>query len=447
MFDLEHLKKTYFKMAMPVVFGLVITLVYNLVDTWFIAKTNDVNLIAGVSLCSPIFTTLMAFGNIYGQGGSSLISRLLGKKDKDSIKRVSSFCFYLAIITGLVITALMLLFSNQFLHLLGADSLTIEHAKSYYTVMAIGAPVVVLTFIHSNLIRCEGMAFTSMLGSLMGSVLNIILDPILIFNCNMGAMGAALATILGYILTDVFLLIVVLRKSENLGVDARNFKVSGEELWQILGVGVTAAITNIMSSICVILVNRMLLPFGQNYIASMGMVLRVNMIAQLVLTGFAFGGVPIFGFIFGSGNKAKLNELIRFCIAFLGGLSLALTAALFFGSNQIMSVFTTDPTLLEICNPMLRFQVFGTVFVSVVLLTTVLFQATGKVIQAFVMSVSRQGVVFIIVILILRKSLGYTGIISSQAIADIISAVIGLGLYYFTFAKSRNVSGDVSNEA
>ncbi len=438
MFDLDHLKKTYFKMAMPVVIGLVITLIYNLVDTWFISQTRDVNIIAGVSLCSPIFTTLMAFGNIYGQGGSSLISRLLGKKDSDSIKRVSSFCFYISIITGAVIAAIMLVFRDGLLKMLGADAATLLPASDYYTVMAIGAPIVVLTFIHSNLVRCEGMALQSMIGNILGTVLNIILDPILIFNCNMGAKGAAVATILGYLLTDVFFLILVMMKSKNLSVDIRSCRVNGEELWQILGVGVTAAITNIMSSLCVIIVNRMLLPFGENYIASMGMVLRVNMIAQLVLTGFAFGGVPVFGFIFGSNNRQKLNELIKFCIMFLGGLSIVLTLILFFGSSAVMSIFTPDPELLSICSSMLRFQVAGTIFVSVVLLTTVLFQATGKVIQAFIMSISRQGVIFIVVVWFLSGALGYTGIIASQVVADFVSAAIGLFLYFVTFASKKD---------
>ena len=179
-FDLDHLYRTYFKMALPSVFGLMVSVVYNLADTFFIAQSNDTALIAGVSLCAPVFTALMAFGNIYGQGGSSLISRLLGQDDREGTGRVSSFCFYVALTTGVVLAVLMMLFRVPLLGILGATAETMPHAQAYYTVLAIGAPATVLNFIHSNLVRCEGMATQSMIGSIGGTVINIILDPILI---------------------------------------------------------------------------------------------------------------------------------------------------------------------------------------------------------------------------------------------------------------------------
>ena len=194
-FDLDHLYRTYFKMALPSVFGLMVSVVYNLADTFFIA---------GVSLCAPVFTALMAFGNIYGQGGSSLISRLLGQDDREGTGRVSSFCFYVALTTGVVLAALMMLFRVPLLGILGATAETMPHAQAYYTVLAIGAPATVLNFIHSNLVRCEGMATQSMIGSIGGTVINIILDPILITTVGWGAGGAAIATIVGYLCSDLY---------------------------------------------------------------------------------------------------------------------------------------------------------------------------------------------------------------------------------------------------
>lgn len=191
-FDLDHLYRTYFKMALPSVFGLMVSVVYNLADTFFIAQSNDTALIAGVSLCAPVFTALMAFGNIYGQGGSSLISRLLGQDDREGTGRVSSFCFYVALTTGVVLAALMMLFRVPLLGILGATAETMPHAQAYYTVLAIGAPATVLNFIHSNLVRCEGMATQSMIGSIGGTVINIILDPILITTVGWGARGRPL---------------------------------------------------------------------------------------------------------------------------------------------------------------------------------------------------------------------------------------------------------------
>ena len=209
-FDTEHLSKTYFKMALPVMLGLVVTLIYNLADTFFIGQTGNTALVASVSLCSPVFTTLMAFGNIYGQGGSSLISRLLGENQKTAVHQVSSFCFYIAIITGVVLGILMLLFHQGLLYAIGANEETIGFARDYFVILAIGTPAIILSFIHQNLLRCEGMATISMMGTIAGAVLNIILDPILISSCHMNATGAAVATVLGYVFSDLLYLLAVL---------------------------------------------------------------------------------------------------------------------------------------------------------------------------------------------------------------------------------------------
>ena len=255
-FDLDHLYRTYFKMALPSVFGLMVSVVYNLADTFFIAQSNDTALIAGVSLCAPVFTALMAFGNIYGQGGSSLISRLLGQDDREGTGRVSSFCFYVALATGVVLAALMMLFRVPLLGILGATAETMPHAHAYYTVLAIGAPATVLNFIHSNLVRCEGMATQSMIGSIGGTVINIILDPILITTVGWGARGAAIATIVGYLCSDLYFLWLLHKKSRCLSVKLSQCHVTGRELQQILGVGVTAALSNLMQSLTVIVMNQ-----------------------------------------------------------------------------------------------------------------------------------------------------------------------------------------------
>lgn len=428
-FDTEHLSKTYFKMAVPVVMGLVVTLIYNLADTYFIGQTRNTHLVAGVSLCSPIFTTLMAFGNIYGQGGSSLISRLLGKKDEDGINHVSSFCFYIAILTGLLLAVLMLVFQNPLLYLIGANKETISFAREYFIVLAIGAPLIILTFIHSNLLRCEGLSTQSMIGSISGTVLNIILDPILISVLDMGAAGAAIATVLGYLLSDIYFLYVVYKRSQWLSVRLDQWRISLDSVQQILGVGTTAAITNLMQSMCIIVMNQFLLSYGSEKIAAMGIVLKVNMIAQLILTGFSFGAVPLFGYLYGSQNINKLKELLQFCFKFLSILSITLTILIFLTSPTLIGIMMDNATIILDGTAMLRWQVSGTVFASVVLLMTCLFQAIGKVIPAFLLSISRQGVLFVAVLFLLVQLFGYQGLLMSQMVADILGAILAFYLY------------------
>ena len=428
LFDSKHLYRSYFQLAFPMVLGLVVTLVYNLADTFFIARTNDTNLIAGVSLCAPVFTALMAFGNIFGQGGSSLISRLLGGQDEQGAKRVSAFCFYIALATGVVLAVLMSAFSHPLLLLLGADADTLPHAFAYYIVLAMGAPVIVLSFIHSNLVRCEGMAAESMIGTILGALINIILDPILISVAGMGAMGAAVATVIGYLCSVLYFLWLLHQKSRCLSVRPALCRVSGRELRQILGVGVTAALSNLMQSLCVIVVNQFLLPYGNDKIAAMGIVLKINMIAQLVLIGFSFGGVPLFGYLYGARRQTEMKKLVRFCLGFLTALSLALTAVLCLLASPLMSAFVKDPAMIATGAEMLRWQAVSTVFAGVVLLLTVLFQATGKVGPAFMLSISRQGVVFVAALLVCVRLFGYNGVLMGQAAADVCSALLALAL-------------------
>lgn len=430
-FDTKHLYRNYFKMAFPVVLGLVVTLIYNLADTFFIAQTNDTNLIAGVSLCSPVFTALMAFGNIYGQGGSSLISRLLGQNDTDSVKRVSAFCFYIAMATGFILAVVMSVLHKPILTMLGADSATLPHAFSYYIILVVCAPVIVLSFIHSNLVRCEGMSTESMIGTILGAVINIILDPILISVAKMGAMGAAVATVIGYLCSVLYFLWLLHRKSNCLSVKLSHCHIKISEIRQIMGVGTTAALSNLMQSLCIIVVNQFLLPYGNDKIAAMGIVLKINMIAQLVLTGFCFGGVPIFGYLYGAGQRKELSRLVRFSLIFISALSFVLTAVLCLFATPLMGMFIKDANMITTGSIMLRWQAATTIFAGIVLLLTVLFQATGKVIPSFILSVSRQGVVFVIVLLICVKLFAYNGVLMGQAVSDIISSIIAIILLIF----------------
>ncbi len=434
-FDTDRLIPTYFKLALPVVFSMVITLIYNLADTYFIARTNDPMIVAGVSLCAPLFTALMAMGNIYGQGGNSLISRLQGKGDRDSVQRVSSFCFWLSIVTGAVIAVPMLLLRRPMLGLLGASENTMRHAEDYYMVIIAGAPLVILSFIHTNLIRSEGMSTLSMAATVSGSLLNIVLDPIFISVLGWGARGAALATVLGYTLSDGLSLYFVLKKSKTLSVELRKVRVNGRELGQIFSVGITAALTNIASSVCIVMMNQFLLPYGDEKIAALGIVLKVTMVVQLILVGFSFGGVPLFGFLYGAREREKLKSLLRFCTIFLCGLALAESLAVFLLATPLMRIFIQEAAIVSDGAVMLRWFIPGMVFCAVVLLYTCLFQASGKALQALAMSLSRQGLLFAAVFLTATAVAKYQGFLAAQLIADFLSAALALVLYRGAFGR------------
>ncbi|MBQ9009749.1 MAG: MATE family efflux transporter [Clostridia bacterium] len=433
-FDTDNLITTYFRQSLPVVFSMMITVIYNLADTWFIARTNNAMLVAGVSLCSPLFMLLMAIGNIFGQGGSSLIARMLGRGEREGVARVSAGCFYAAILVGVVVAFPLVLFREPVLKLFGASAETLPHAMEYYTVLAVSAPACILSFIHSNLLRSEGLSVQSVIGMIAGSLLNIVLDPILISGLGWGARGAAVATVLGYLLTDVLYIFIVRRKSQCLSMNPAKARLSGEEVRQILGVGTAAAITNIASAVCVVFMNKFLAPYGDDRIAALGIASRIITIVQLVLVGFSFGGIPLFGFLYGAGDTEKLKRILRFCTLFLCGTALLFSVVLCLLATPAIRLFIDHAGIIAEGTRILRWQVSGMVFCAIVLLFTCLFQALGKAPQALIMSVSRQGVLFILVFIIATTVAGYNGFLAAQLISDLLSAVLAL-LVYRTIAR------------
>lgn len=424
-FESGNLIANYFHLSVLVVLGSIVTIVYNLADTYFIARTGNALLVAGVSVCAPIFMILMAFGNIFGQGGSSLLSRLLGRRRQADAARVSAFCFWVALLVGAGLGAAMLALRDPFLSLLGASRDTLQYAREYGTVLMLGAPLIVVDFIHMNLLRCEGMPGFSMAGTVIGAVVNVVLDPLLI--PGMGAAGAAIATVIGYACSDLFLLAVVLRRSSVLSVRP-TLRLEGAFLRDVLSIGVTAAITNIASSLCTILVNQKLLAYGDERIAAMGIVLKVTMIAQMILVGFSFGSVPLFGYLSGAGERERIRRLMRFCLAFLVALSLGMTLALCLAARGLLGLITPDAALVELGVPMLRWQVAGCALGGVVMLTTCLCQASGKAPQALALSLSRQGILFAAVLLAASRLFGYPGILASQCVSDALSALLAAGI-------------------
>lgn len=436
LFEHAPVPKAYFTMALPVVMGMVVNLVYNIVDTFFIARTQNAQLVAGVSLCAPIFTLMIALGDIFGLGGSSLISRLFGEKKDEEGKRASGFCFYAAILCGVLVTILLLLLKTPVLHLLGATDETIWYAGQYYQYLALGAPFIIVALTPSNLIRTEGLALQSMAATILGAVVNIILDPVFIFGLNMGAGGAAIATVIGNAASVVLLVYFVRTKSRKLTVSPKNIKISGAAVVSILAIGIPASVTNIMQSFGIALTNRFLAGYGTEKVAAMGIAMKVNMIVVLVMVGFAFGAQPLLGYNYGAGNKKRLKEFIRFDLMVEIGFAVICALVLALLAPQFVRLFMKDESIVQSGSLMLRCLLISSPMIAVVLVFTTLFQAEGKALSALILSISRQGVIFACCIVVLKMLLGYMGVICAQAVSDVITGVIALALYWKSMRKS-----------
>ena len=427
----EHMSvpKAYLKLSMPLVLSMVISLIYNLVDTFFIAKTGNASLVAGVSLCAPLFTLMVAFGDIFALGGSSLISRLLGQRDHEKVRHISAFCLIGSILFGIVIAVIMTLFSQPILTMLGAKADTMPFAASYYKWLILGAPAIIFNIVPGNLLRTEGMAMEVMFGSILGAVINIILDPVFIFSLRMGAGGAAAATILSNLISDVFLAFIVIKKSRSLSFLPKDISITAVDLKDILTIGIPASITNIMQSLAVLLINRQLVGYGTDKVAALGIALKVNMVAMLIMVGFAFGAQPLLGYNYGSGNKKRLGEILRFDILMELCVALVFLLLSFLLAPHLIGIFMQDDSIISNGALMLRLLMVTAPCISVILVMTTYFQAAGQALPAFILAASRQGIVLAVCLALLPHLFGYMGILASQAASDAITLIIAIILF------------------
>lgn len=439
LFESASVPKAYMKLALPVVLSMMVSLVYNMVDTYFIALTGKQELVAGVSLAAPIFTLMIAFGDIFGLGGSSLISRLFGEKREEEAKRASAFCLWAAIGFGIFVTIVLLVFRTPILKLLGTDAATFEYAGEYYTWIAVGAASIILGLVPSNILRTEGLAMQAMAGSILGSIVNIILDPVFIFGLGQGAAGAAMATVIGNVIADVYYIYVMNKKAKRLSVSLKEIKIPGTMIRDILVIGIPASITNLMQSIMIMITNHYLIAYGTDKVAAMGIALKANMISAFILVGFAFGGQPLVGYNYGARNKKRLKEILRFAYLFEAGLALVFTISISVFAPAIIKIFMNQSDIITNGAMMLRFQQLGMVFMVVTLVSTCVCQSVGSAAGAFALSISRQGVLYAISLMVLNAIFGYTGIIATQACADVLTAVIALAII-------RKVLGGMKNE-
>lgn len=421
--------KAYMHLALPVVLGMVASMVYNLADTFFVAQTGNADLVAGVTLGAPLFSFMLAVGDIFGLGGSALLSRLLGKGQRAQVRALSSFCLYAAIALSLVITALLLGFKQPILTLLGATAATREYAGAFYTMLAGGAVFIIVSLVPGNIIRTEGLAKQSMIATLAGTALTIVLDPIFLFGLHWGASGVGLANVLGYALNTGLLLWFTQTKAQYLSIAPHVAKASRQALGAILAIGIPASLTNFMQSLGTMLLNQRLAVHGADAVAAMGIAQKVYMIVMLIMVGFAFGAQPLIGYNFGAKAHQRLGAILRFDFKVEIGYAVVAAAALMLLAPQIVALFMNQPAIVRMGGLMMRALLITTPFIGAILVFTTVFQSVGQPLGALIMAIARQGVIFAVVLWLLPQWLGFDGIVWAQAVSDLLTCAVGYGLY------------------
>ena len=437
LFEKAPVKKVYYQLALPVVFSMIISMVYNIADTYFVAKTGNTDLVAGITVSSPLFMFMLAIGDIFGLGGSALISRLFGQKRYEESKHVSSFSFYGDIIFTIILTVLLLVFEAPIMHLLGANAQTYQYAAEFYRVLVIGSVFITLSLVPGNMIRTEGLAVKSMIATISGTVLAIILDPIFLFGFKWGAAGVAFANILGYVLNTGLLIYFTWKDSKFLSFNPKYIKVSWHHFKEIIAIGIPSSVTNFMQTFGMALLNNYLVIYGNDKVAAMGITQKVYGIVTLVLVGFAFGAQPLIGYNYGAKNAKRFREVLRYDFKVEVIYAIIASLVLIVFSPFVIKLFMNNPQIVADGSYMLRVCLLTTPFIGAILVYTTVFQSAGKGWSALVMSISRQGVVYFISMVVMAKILGYHGVVMAQPVADILTCAIGYLIYQRDFRKFK----------
>lgn len=423
------ISKAVAKMAIPSVISSLVTVVYNMADTFFVGQTGDPLQVAAVSLTNPIFILMMAFANMFGMGGSAVLSMALGSKKEKRAKSASSFVTYASLAVGIVLAVVLLCFMNPILTIFGANPETYEFAKGYTIYISFGAPFIIWSAAASFIVRAEGASKEAMIGSMIGTIANIILDPIFISGLNQGTAGAAIATTIGNILASIYYLWYFLKKSKVLSISIKDFSIRQSILTQVCGCGFPTAIFSALMSVSTIVLNQLLVVYGNDPVAAIGIVFKANMFITFLQMGLANGVQPLLGYNYGSGNMKRFREVEAFtkrCCLVTGIVS---TALYFIFREPIIRIFINDDSVIQYGVKMLIVYMVSGPVIGILFVNMNSMQSVGKALPATILSVLRQGILLIPLLYILRAVSGLNGVIFGQAVTDYIAVILSAYLW------------------
>lgn len=417
------------KNTLPAMAAMLMVLVYNLADTFFIGQTHDALQVAAVSLATPVFLVFMAVGTMFGVGGTSVISRAIGEGRIEYAKKVCSFCMWGSVIVGVIMSACMLIFIEPILSLVGASADTWNLTKTYLMIVVCCGPFVLISNCYSNVVRTEGESAKAMMGTLIGNLLNVILDPILILGFGWNIAGAAIATVVGNVVGAGYYIAYFVRGKSSLSVSIKDFTVKNKVASAVLAIGVPAALGAVLMSVSQIIINSQMAEYGDMAIAAMGVAMKVVVITGMVCMGLGQGTQPILGYCVGAKLWERFRKVLRFSLVFAFLLSVVLTGICYLFTNQIVSAFLTDATAFGYAVQFSRILLTTSFLFGVFYVLTNALQAMGAATAALVINVSRQGIVFIPALFILKMAMGMTGLVWAQPVADVVSLMVAYVLY------------------
>ena len=416
------------RLAAPCIISMLVTAFYNMADTFFVGMLKSNAATGAVGVVFSMMAIIQAVGFFFGQGSGNYISRQLGKKDYEEASRMAATGFFSAIAAGALICAVGLIFLEDLAFLLGSTETILPYTKDYLRIILIGAPWMTSSLVLNNQLRYQGSANYAMIGIVSGAVLNIALDPLLIFTCNMGVAGAGLATIISQFVSFCLLLIGC-SKGSNIHIRFRNFQLKPFYYKMIFKGGLPSLARQCLASLATITLNHAARPYGDVVIAAMGVCQRITMFGASAMIGFGQGFQPVCGFNYGAKLYNRVRQGFWFCVKGSFGFLVAVSLLGYIFAPNLISLFRDDPEVIACGAAALRFQCITFPAQSWIVMSNMMEQSMGRTVSATFLAVARQGVFFIPSVLILTALLGITGIQMAQACADLLTLLCAIPIH------------------
>ena len=419
-------------LVIPTIISQIITVVYNMADTFFIGQTGDPNQVAAATLIMPPFLLLTGFANLFGIGGASLIARSLGAGDTDRARHCASFCIGTAAAVALIYGTLLFLLRGKVFPFFGADQYTYKYCCDYALwTIGIGAIPTVLSACLSHLVRSEGRSKQASFGIAMGGILNMALDPLLIFGFKMGVTGAAVATMLSNIAAMLYYIVLLYRSHGTTVVkfSFRTYTWGGGIPKEVILVGLPSSIMMVMSTCSNIILNKLVVSYSNQAIAGMGIAKKVDQFAFAAIYGMSQGVLPLIAYNYASGDHARMRSVIKRAFIYTICLVGACTLILFVFAAPIVRLFIDDAETVAYGQHFLKIICVTCPVVSVVMMVIACFQALGQKLKPMILSMMRKGCLDIPFMFIMNSSFGAQGIPWSAPIADCLAMIVALILF------------------
>lgn len=416
------------KLGVPLIAGMCIMVLYNLVDTYFIGLMHDDYQLAAVNLAYPVMMITIALSNMIGTGASSLIARKLGAGDRDTAEHTLTTGFVLTVFNSILVAVFGIIFLNPIVNALGAKANTFAYTADYVSVILAGSLFTMGSYTLGALLRSEGSVKYSVLGMVAGTITNIILDPLFIFTFGMKIKGAAIATILGNAVGMGCSLYFYLTRKTILQPRKEMLVPTAEILKEIFWVGVPATLETLLTSGAYIVNNNLAVSYGELTIAAMGIAQKILSLGNYIYQGFAAGTQPIMGYNYGAGNYQRMIDVLKAGVMTVSLTELALMAVYGIFAPQLISIFTQSPEVIQTGSVVLRAIMFILPCVGATSMSRMSFQAMGKPQYAFVITLIRQLILYIPLLLLFNKLFGFQGMIHAQPVTELIMMIASVSL-------------------